>query len=142
MNTYQAMVIGSADREVVKVLYIYQDRQMLWDIPVWGSGSLGYYPARIGVIYNAYGTVPSAQEYGSSGLSTSVSQSVLLELLVSYHVRASSPDNISDFNRATAVRLLGKRLSRRSRCPISTLLLVLQWMPTQAALTLQSSSPT
>ena len=66
------MVIGSADREVVKVLYIYQDRQMLWDIPVWGSGSLGYYPARIGLVYNAAGGSASAEEYGYSGLSPSV----------------------------------------------------------------------
>ncbi|KAF6016498.1 hypothetical protein EB796_025196 [Bugula neritina] len=70
LNSFQAVVVGDAKKQTIKVRYFYGDRQMSWNLAIYGNPDLKFYPARIGVVFNARGGQPVAEEYKYSGLLT------------------------------------------------------------------------
>lgn len=74
------MVVGDREKKKIKAIFIYQDKQMTWDLPVFGSTNQKFYPARIGTMFNAKGANGIAEEYGASGLEHSVCDVVMLSI--------------------------------------------------------------
>ena len=71
MNTFQAVVVGDANKRTIKVQYAYQDKEMNWRLAIYGAPNIKFYPARIGTMFNGNGA--QAVEYKASGIRPDVS---------------------------------------------------------------------
>ena len=69
VNSFQAIVVGNKAKNSIKVRYIYQDREMNWDLTLYENPINTEYPAGVGVM-NQYG---SDVKYAGSNLGLRVS---------------------------------------------------------------------